>query len=133
VVREQLPVDACLKLLASVPVGRVCFTRQALPAIELVEFVTEGGDVIVAADHDDPLGAKLAVGQVVAFQADDVDYRSGDGWTVSMVGRAREMTDVSELARLPRIGGPAAIEGNPACFIRISPATVTGWHVARAS
>jgi uncharacterized protein len=133
VAREQLPVDACLKLPASVPVGRICFTRQALPAIELVEFVTEGGDVIVAADHDDPLGAKLAAGQVVAFQADDVDYRTGDGWTVSLVGRAREMTEVSELARLATIGGSAAIGGRPACLIRTSPATVTGWHVARAS
>ena len=130
-VRELLPVDACLKLLASVPWGRVCFTRQALPAIELVEFVTLGGDVIIAADHDDPLGAKLAVGQVVAFQADYIDRGSGDGWTVSLVGRGRELTDVSELARRPGTGGSATTEDQSTCFIRISPGAVTGWQVAR--
>jgi hypothetical protein len=129
VVREQLPVDACLKMLASVPWGRVCFTRQALPAIELVEFVTVGGDVVVAADHDDPLGAKLAVGQVVAFQADDIDRGSGEGWTVSLVGRARELTDVSEL---PGFGGSAATEDRSTCFIRISSGAMSGWQVARA-
>ena len=34
----QLPRDECLKLMASVPVGRVIYTRRALPAVDLVNF-----------------------------------------------------------------------------------------------
>ena len=40
----QLPRDECLKLMASVPVGRVIYTRRALPAVELVNFVLDVRD-----------------------------------------------------------------------------------------
>ena len=35
---KQLSRDECLRLMASVPVGRIIYTRQALPAVELVNF-----------------------------------------------------------------------------------------------
>jgi hypothetical protein len=35
---RQLSRDECLRLMASVPVGRVIYTRRAMPAVELVNF-----------------------------------------------------------------------------------------------
>ena len=36
---EHLSRDECMRLLASVSTGRIVYTRQALPAVELVNFV----------------------------------------------------------------------------------------------
>ena len=35
---RQLSRDERLRLMASVPVGRVIYTRRAMPAVELVNF-----------------------------------------------------------------------------------------------
>ena len=37
---------------------------------------------------------------VVAFEADEVDYLARTGWSVTVIGHAREVTDPAELARL---------------------------------
>jgi hypothetical protein len=37
-VLEPLTRDECTRLMGSVPVGRIVYTRQALPAVELVNF-----------------------------------------------------------------------------------------------
>jgi len=43
---KQLGRDECLRLMASVPVGRIIYTRQALPAVELVNFAVDNGELI---------------------------------------------------------------------------------------
>ena len=48
---RQLTSDDCLRLLATVPIGRIIYTRQALPAVELVNFALEGGDIPMALQH----------------------------------------------------------------------------------
>ena len=72
----QLPRAECLKLMASVPMGRVIYTRRALPAVELVTFAFAGGEIVLRTDP----GGQLAVarGAVVAFEVDwlDLDHRS---------------------------------------------------------
>ena len=71
-VLEHLSRDECLRLMGSVPVGRIVYTRQALPAVELVNFALDDGDIIIRTDA----GGKLAAatrGAVVAFEADSVD------------------------------------------------------------
>jgi hypothetical protein len=57
-------------LLASAPVGRIVFTRGALPAIHPVNFVVEGDDVVITTSEDSRLsGTKpfLAVAPGVIF------------------------------------------------------------------
>ena len=54
---EQLSRDECLRLMASVSVGRIVYTRRALPAVELVNFALDHGDIIIRTDS----GGKLAV------------------------------------------------------------------------
>ena len=70
-VLEHLSRDECMRLMGSVPVGRIVYTRQALPAVELVNFTLDDGDIIIRTDA----GGKLAAatrGAVVAFEADSV-------------------------------------------------------------
>jgi len=69
---RQLARNQCLTLMASVCVGRVIYTRRALPAVELVSFALDQGDIVVGTDRGGKLAA-AARGAVVAFEADRLD------------------------------------------------------------
>ena len=91
-----------MRLMGSVPVGRIVYTRQALPAVELVNFALDDGDIIIRTDA----GGKLAAatrGAVVAFEADSVDVTGHAGWSVTVVGHARAVTDGEEIRRLEQL------------------------------
>src|SRR5246127_4978872 len=46
-VLEHLSRGECMRLVGSVPLGRIVYTRQALPAVELVNFALAGGDIVI--------------------------------------------------------------------------------------
>lgn len=124
-VLDLLARDECLRLLASVPVGRIVYTRRAMPAVELVNFTLDGGDIVVRTDA----GGKLAVatrGSVVAFEADDIDLARRRGWSVTAVGYSREVTDPGDIARLRQVGPQPWAPGEREHFIRITPGVLTG-------
>ena len=54
-------------------VGRIIYTRQAIPAVELVNFALDHGEIIIRTDHSCTLAAATR-GTVVAFQADSLDH-----------------------------------------------------------
>ena len=122
---QLLSRDECLTLMASVPVGRIIYTRRALPAVELVNFTLDEGDIVIRTDH----GGKLAAatrGAVVAFEADQVDLADQSGWSVTAVGPSSEVADPDELARLRGIGLRSWAPGERDHFIRISPVMLNG-------
>ena len=99
-----------MRLMGSVPVGRIVYTRQALPAVELVNFALADGDIVIRTDA----GGKLAAatrGAVVAFEADSVDTGEHAGWSVTVVGQSRAVTDAEEIheRRLARLAIAAGI------------------------
>jgi uncharacterized protein len=96
---EVIEAPECRRLLASVPVGRIVFTDQAMPAVRPVNFVVHDGAIIVRTGE----GSKLAAASrdaVVAFEADEVDPEYQTGWSVVVVGRAHEVTDQASLREL---------------------------------
>jgi uncharacterized protein len=111
--------------MASVPVGRIIYTRHALPAVELVNFALDNGDIVVRTDH----GGKLAAatrGAVVAFEADSVDQARQAGWSVTVIGHSHEVTDPEEIGRLEHLGLSSWVPGEREHFIRISPELLNG-------
>ena len=93
---EVLNRRQCLDLLQTVRVGRLVFTEDALPAVQPVNFRLWRDDVVIRVAG----GPKLAAAThnlVVAFQADELDPDLRTGWSVTVVGHAHRMTDVSEL------------------------------------
>jgi hypothetical protein len=105
--------DECLRHLGRSGVGRVAVCVGALPAIFPVSYALGGEDVVFRTTP----GSKLAAATrnaVVAFEVDHSDRTFHTGWSVMVVGPAREITDPVELAdtdRLPlrrwaRAGGP---------------------------
>jgi len=122
---KQLGRDECLRLMASVPVGRIIYTRQALPAVELVNFAVDNGDIIIKTDHSGKLAAATR-GAVVAFEADRLDTERRVGWSVTVVGQSQEVTDPDEIGRLEQIGLSTWAPGDREHFIRIRPGILTG-------
>ncbi len=117
-----------MRLMASVPVGRIVYTRRALPAVELVNFALNDGDIIIRTDA----GGKLAAatrGAVVAFEADSVDVAGHTGWSVTIVGHSRAVTDSEEIRDLEQIALTPWAPGKRDHFIRISPGIVHGRRV----
>ena len=128
----QLSRDECLRLMASVPVGRIIYTRQALPAVELVNFAIDRGDIIVRTDHSGKLAA-AARGTVVAFETDHLDPACQAGWSVTAIGQSHEVTDAGEISRLEQIGLRSWAPGEREHFIRISPVILNGRQLSAAT
>jgi uncharacterized protein len=122
---KQLTRDECLQLMASAPVGRIIYTRQALPAVELVNFAIDNGDVIIRTDHSGKLAAATR-GAVVAFEADDLDAERHTGWSVTIIGQSHEVIDPDDIGRLAHIGLNSWAPGDRQHFIRISPGILNG-------
>jgi nitroimidazol reductase NimA-like FMN-containing flavoprotein (pyridoxamine 5'-phosphate oxidase superfamily) len=127
---ETLPFETCLRLLDSVPVGRLGFYSDGELVILPVNHVMDGQDVIFATVAGSKLTA--AEGQaLVAFEADDYDEQTRTGWSVLVNGRAEVMYDEAEIQRLRRSGqGPDPwVTGVPRThWIRVRPTSVTGRH-----
>jgi uncharacterized protein len=125
---EQLSRDECMRLMGSVPVGRIVYTRQALPAVELVNFALIDGDIFIRTSAEGKLAAATR-GAVVAFEADSVDLGGHASWSVTIVGQARAVTDGEETRCLERIALTSWVLGQGGHFIRIAPAIVNGRRV----
>ena len=125
---EHLSPDECMRLMASVPVGRIVYTRQALPAVELVNFALVDGDIVIRTSAEGKLAAATR-GAVVAFEADTVDIDGHAGWSVAIVGQARAVTDGEEIRGLEQVALTSWVPGQRGHFIRISPTIVNGRRV----
>jgi uncharacterized protein len=122
---EHMPRDECMRLMASVPVGRVVYTRQALPAVELVNFALHDGDIIIKTTAGEKLAAATREA-IVAFEVDSVNVATQAGWSVTVVGQAQAVTDASAIRDLEQVELTPWVPGNRDHYIRITPTIVQG-------
>jgi len=127
---EILPFEACLRLLDSVPVGRVGFFADGEVVILPVNHLVDGQDVIFRTGA----GSKLSsVGSknLVSFEADSYDTQTHSGWSVVVSGWTEEVESDAEIRRLSDLGllswGRASGEPH---WIRIRPTSITGRRTA---
>lgn len=129
---QQLTRSKALELLSSVPMGRLVFTHQALPAVRPVNHLVEGESIIVRATANAAItSAARRDGAVVAYEADRIDPDTQLGWSVVVVGTARLMADEHAVARYrsrlePWISGPADD------VIMISAEVISGYRMVAA-
>ena len=98
---EILPLDQCLRLLGSVPVGRVGFFADGEMVILPVNHVVDGQDLVFRTARGSKLSAAEGQG-LVCFEADHYDEHSRAGWSVVITGRAELVYEESEIRRLSR-------------------------------
>jgi len=128
-IKRELDSSEALRLLGGVSLGRVVFTRHALPQIRPVNHVMDGGDIVIRTHEGAALtshtGPADGPGVVVAYEADLIDPDTHLGWSVVVTGYAHLVTDPRELARYRAMLRPW-VEQTMDYAVRIRPDLVTG-------
>ena len=129
---EILPFDECLRLLGSVPVGRLAFLADGEMVILPVNHVIDGQHPVFRTARGSKLSA--AEGQnLVCFEADYYDERTRAGWSVVVTGRAELVYEESEVQRLNRHDlHPWVTAVEHPFWIRIRATSVTGRRTPEA-
>jgi uncharacterized protein len=123
---EILPFGECLRLLASVPVGRVGFLADGELVILPVNHVVDGQDVVFRTGYGSKLSAAGGEG-LAAFEADHYDEQTRSGWSILVTGRAEVVLDEAEVQRLGHLGlHPWVTAVQRPFWIRIRPTSVSG-------
>jgi uncharacterized protein len=128
---EILPFDECLRLLASVPVGRVGFFADGEIVVLPVNHVVDAHDVVFRTAYGSKLSA--AGGEhLAAFEADHYNEQTRSGWSVLVSGRAEMVDAEADIQRLSRRGlHPWATAIQRPFWIRIRPISVSGRQTPR--
>ncbi|WP_225094552.1 pyridoxamine 5'-phosphate oxidase family protein [Streptomyces sp. CoH27] len=128
--RVELDRAEALRLLASVPLGRIVFTRQALPTVRPVNHILDDGDIVIRIHEGAALTSHAwqdpGTGVVVAYEADAIDPVTHLGWSVVVTGYASLVTDPRELARIRSLLPPWAPQQGMDQAVRIHPELVAG-------
>ncbi|MET8565138.1 pyridoxamine 5'-phosphate oxidase family protein [Streptomyces flaveolus] len=123
---RELGRHECLRLLATAPIGRIVYTRQALPAVVPVNFGLDSDGAVLLRTSTASELARAVDGAVVAFEADAADVDTHSGWSVVVTGRAVIVTDRAELDRLERVAPRSWAPSPEEVLVRIEPELVTG-------
>ncbi|MFG1947119.1 pyridoxamine 5'-phosphate oxidase family protein [Nonomuraea sp. NPDC048826] len=125
---QVLSREECLRLMSSMPIGRIVFTDRALPAVQPVTFLLDGERIVVRTG----IGSKLAAATreaVVAFEVDEFDPDRRTGWSVTAVGHARAATDPAEMARLAALPLTPWAPGSKDHYIVIDAEQISGRRI----
>jgi uncharacterized protein len=129
---ETLDRDECLKLLTTVPVGRIGVSIGALPAVLPVNFKLVGTNIVIRTVPGTKLDA-ATTHAVVAFEVDSFAPDGSWGWSVLVQGVSSEVSDPAQLAALSAstVRAWAFDDGEAERFVRIDTSFVSGrrfWH-----
>lgn len=123
---QVIEPEQCWELLDGQPIGRLSFTAHSgVPVIVLVNYVVDRKTIVLRSGRG-PKHSAAARGEVVAFEADDIDKVSRSGWSVVVVGDARLVTDPGERRRLSVLGLQPWASGPRDDYIVITPRNVAG-------
>jgi uncharacterized protein len=116
---EILDAADCLKLMDTVPIGRLVFTEGGLPTVRPVNFIIDGETVVFCtADGDKYRAAER--GDVVAFETDSIDAGQQTGWTVTVAGHLSQLTDEETAEVSVRLPVRSLVPGGWPHFIRLT-------------
>lgn len=125
-----LPLADCMRLLNSVPIGRIGFQADGEVVVLPVNHIVDGQCVAFRT----AVGSKLSAadGQTrVVFEADDYDAGRRSGWSVLMNGYAEVVYEDAEIEALNRLGLDTwADDAARPLWVRIRPECVSGRLIA---
>ncbi|MEU6069790.1 pyridoxamine 5'-phosphate oxidase family protein [Streptomyces sp. NPDC047082] len=131
----ELDSAEALRLLGSVPMGRIVFTRSALPTIRPVNHILDDGQIVIRTHEGAALTSHTrhngSQGVVVAYEADMIDPDTHVGWSVVVTGFAELVTDEQDLARYREMLRPWVRQTMDQA-VRIRPDLVCGIRVTEA-
>jgi len=127
----DLHPDECRTLMSTHGVGRVAVSTAHGPALVPVNYEVVD-DAIAFRTAPDSVPA-AAVGSEVAFEVDHVDEAMSQGWSVLVVGPAREVTDPDAVRKLvDRAHTTPWPGGEREMWVSIQPTRITGRRITPA-
>jgi nitroimidazol reductase NimA-like FMN-containing flavoprotein (pyridoxamine 5'-phosphate oxidase superfamily) len=139
VVLEHLDEAECMRLIAPGGIGRLCFAGQFDLTVLPVNYTVHDGAVLFrtapegTTEEDLRTGIGVASAEYrVAFEVDDFDIQTHEGWSVLVQGPAHHLDSDEERAAAEAIGLQTWAGSNRDHFIRVTPARVTGRRIRRS-
>jgi hypothetical protein len=120
----------CLGLLAGVPVGRLIFTVNPLPAVRPINFVLVDGLIVLRTAAGSTADRKIDHA-IVAFEDDELDAANCSGWSVVVTGRADVVKDAEMITRYRAVPLVPWAPGVRDQFVTITTELVEGLRVRR--
>ena len=132
--RPLVPLDdvECRTRLLGGRLGRLAFTRNALPAIEPVCYRLHGEEVVIPALPDSPFLPRRE-STVVALGVDACDDSPWPGWCVTVVGPSRSVDDPAEMAVLDALPWPLPGAAHGRRYVAVRIGMLSGWRTATTS
>lgn len=137
-VLEQLDEAECLRLITPGGIGRLVFAGQWDLTVLPVNYKVHNGAILFRTAHDSSTDEDLRTGikdaeYRVAFEVDEFDLESREGWSVLVQGPAHHMESEEERAVAEQAGVEPWAPGDREHFISITPARITGRRIRRGS
>ncbi len=130
---EEISEEECFTLLENQDLGRLAIVRDGRPEIFPVNYALSGRTITIRSQP----GVKLANASLnwVAFEVEDIDRETREGWVVEVRGFAEDITDGADpWSEQARNSGPRPwVTGSHEHFIAIRHSLVSGRRLRRAS
>ena len=128
---EPLSEGECRRLLEQATIGRLGLIVDSDPEVLPVNYALDNGTIVFRTSRDGPLFGATRQARV-AFEIDFMNPVLREGWSVLVVGPAREEQDAAEVRRLHGLQLGSWGRGDLARWVRIELQRVTGRRVAAA-
>jgi nitroimidazol reductase NimA-like FMN-containing flavoprotein (pyridoxamine 5'-phosphate oxidase superfamily) len=131
---EELTAEECLHLAAGQEVGRIAFGGRFGLVVVPVNYRLWQDTIVFRTAEDSVMDEDLRTGIAgaeyqVAFEIDEIDRPSREGWSVLIQGPAHHVTSEQERAEVTRAGLRPWPGGSKELFMRVTPTRVTGRRV----
>ena len=127
---EVLDSTECLRLLGSVPVGRIAYVADGAPQIFPVTFRLVEDRIVFRST----VGSKLdsaEMGRHVAFEVDGWDPATRSGWSVVARGTLFDVTDAERIAALQTAGLEPWLDARAMRWIEVRVQELSGRRLPR--
>jgi nitroimidazol reductase NimA-like FMN-containing flavoprotein (pyridoxamine 5'-phosphate oxidase superfamily) len=133
-VLEELAEEECLRLVSGQEVGRIAFTGRFGPTVLPVNYRLFEGTIVFRTGADSPLDEDLRTGIAhaeykVAFEIDEIDAATRQGWSVLIQGPAHHVTSPEEHAGVAQAGVTPWPDETKELYMRIVPTRITGRRI----
>ena len=130
----ELDEAESLRLIAQAEIGRIAYLSRFGPAVLPVNYKWHDGAIVFRTARHSALDEDLQTGisggdYMVAFEIDDFDVLTRQGWSVLIQGPAHHLESEAERESVARAGVEPWASGVRELFIRIVPHRITGRRI----